>query len=390
MVLVTSGVTPIIRALYDPTRRYVVCKKRTVMHSKLETELRALVCIHDQESVPATINILEALNPTKQSPLSVYMLHLVELAGRANPLLIHHNLTKCNSSSDVCASDRIVKAFGYFEQNSQGLVAVFPFTAISPIKTMHEDLLSIAFHRKTSLVVVPFYKNFRADGGMESAKNSIKITNQNVLDKAPCSVAILVDRGLLKMPRFISESWCEYRVAVLFLGGSDDHEALAIGGRMAGHPSVHLTVIRLLENCNVANGDARKTRLDNKVMNMFRSSMENNYRVTYKEEIVMDGTGTVSVIRSLERQYELIMVGRNHDKQSPLVSGLTVWDEQMELGAVGDVLASVDFMGSTTILVVQQHNNVYTENQMKHMGYFSNQNQEEEDEEEDMPIHRIL
>ncbi|KAK1567316.1 hypothetical protein Q3G72_010781 [Acer saccharum] len=386
MVLVTSGVTPIIRALYDPTRRYVVCKKRTVMHSKLETELRALVCIHDQESVPATINILEALNPTKQSPLSVYMLHLVELAGRANPLLIHHNLTKCNSSSDVCASDRIVKAFGYFEQNSQGLVAVFPFTAISPIKTMHEDLLSIAFHRKTSLVIVPFYKSFSADGGVESAKNSIKITNQNVLDKAPCSVAILVDRGLLKMPRFISESWCEYRVAVLFLGGSDDHEALAIGGRMAGHPSVHLTVIRLLENCN----DARKTRLDNKVMNMFRSSMENNYRVTYMEEMVMDGTGTVSVIRSLESQYELIMVGRNHDKQSPLVSGLTVWDEQMELGAVGDVLASVDFMGSTTILVVQQHNNVYTENQMKHMGYFSNQNQEEEDEEVDMTIHRIL
>ncbi|KAK4847078.1 hypothetical protein QYF36_025339 [Acer negundo] len=211
------------------------------MHSKLETELRALVCIHDQESVPATINILGALNPTKQSPLSVYMLHLVELF----------------------------------------------------------------------------------------AKNSIKITNQNVLDKAPCSVAILVDRGLLKIPRSILESWYEYRIAVLFLGGSDDHEALAIGGRMAGHPSVHLTVIRLLDN-----GDARKTRLDNKVMNMFRRSMENNYRVTYKEEMVMDG--------------------------------LAIWDEHMELGAVGDVLASVDFMSSTTILVVQQHNNVYTENQMKH------------------------
>ncbi|KAK3183841.1 hypothetical protein Dsin_031127 [Dipteronia sinensis] len=379
-VLVTGGVTPIIRALYNSSRRYVVCKKRTVMHSKLETELRALVCIHDQESVPAAINILEALNPTKQSPLSVYMLHLVELAGRANPLLIHHNLTKCNSSSDVSASDRLVKIFGYFEQSSQGLVSVFPFTAISPIKTMHEDLLSIAFHRKTSLVIVPFYKSFCADGRVESAKNSIKITNQNVLDKAPCSVAILVDRGLLKMPRSIFESWDEYRVAVLFLGGSDDHEALAIGGRMAGHPSVHLTVIRLLENCNV----------DNRVMNMFRSRMEDNYRVTYKEEMVMDGTGTVSVIRSLESQYELVMVGRNHDKQSPLVSGLTVWDEHIELGAVGDVLASADFMGSTTILVVQQHNNVYTENKMKHMGYFSNQNQEEEDEEEDMTIHRIL
>ncbi|KAI9177844.1 hypothetical protein LWI28_019865 [Acer negundo] len=188
--------------------------------------------------------------------------------------------------------------------------------------------------------------------GVESAKNSIKITNQNVLDKAPCSVAILVDRGLLKIPRSILESWYEYRIAVLFLGGSDDHEALAIGGRMAGHPSVHLTVIRLLDN-----GDARKTRLDNKVMNMFRRSMENNYRVTYKEEMVMDGTGTVSVIRSLESQYELIM-------GSPF--GIAIWDEHMELGAVGDVLASVDFMSSTTILVVQQHNNVYTENQMKH------------------------
>ncbi|KAL5793431.1 hypothetical protein ACOSP7_002025 [Xanthoceras sorbifolium] len=388
MVLITGGVTPIIKTLYDPSRRYLVCKKRTVMNLRPDTELRALVCIHDQESVPVAINLLDALNPTKQSPITIYMIHLVELAGRANPLLIHHKLTKC-SSSTASASDRIVKAFRYFEQSSHGLVSVSPYTAISPIKTMHDDLCSIALHRKTSLVIVPFYKRFRADGRVESAKQAIKITNQNVLNKAPCSVAILIDRGLLKMSRSISESWYEYRVAVLFLGGADDCEALTIGARMAGHPCVHLTLIRLLENNNVANDDAteKKTKLDNQVVNIFRTTMEDNYRVTYREKMVMDGSGTVVVIRSLQSQFELIIVGRNHDNQSPLISGLTVWNEHTELGEVGDVLASADFMGSTTILVVQQHNNVRTDNPSNHMEYSSNHNQVES-EAEDMPIHR--
>lgn len=72
----------------------------------------------------------------------------------------------------------------------------------------------------------------------------------------------------------------------------------------------------------------------------------------------MDGTGTVAVIRSMENNNELIIVGRCHDTWSPLMLGLSGWHEETELGDVGDMLASADFRGNATILVVQQHNNV--------------------------------
>lgn len=68
----------------------------------------------------------------------------------------------------------------------------------------------------------------------------------------------------------------------------------------------------------------------------------------------MDFVGTVAVIKSMENNYELVMVGRNHDNLSPIRSWLAFWNEYRELGTVGDVLASADFMGNTTILAVQQ------------------------------------
>lgn len=68
----------------------------------------------------------------------------------------------------------------------------------------------------------------------------------------------------------------------------------------------------------------------------------------------MDCVGAVAEIKSMENNYELAMVGKNHDNLSPIRSGLTFWNEFRELGMIGDVLASADFMGNTTILVVQQ------------------------------------
>lgn len=68
----------------------------------------------------------------------------------------------------------------------------------------------------------------------------------------------------------------------------------------------------------------------------------------------MDCVGAVAEIKSMENNYELAMVGKNHDNLSPIRSGLAFWNEFRELGMIGDVLASADFMGNTTILVVQQ------------------------------------
>uniref|UniRef100_A0A2N9IFQ4 Cation/H+ exchanger transmembrane domain-containing protein n=1 Tax=Fagus sylvatica TaxID=28930 RepID=A0A2N9IFQ4_FAGSY len=299
--------------------RYMVYKRRTVMHLRPDSELRILVCIHDQENVPTIINLLEALNPSKRSPLSIYLLHLIELVGRANPLLITHKLTK-RPSSKASPSEPIVNAFRYYEHSSHGLVTVFPFTAISHCKTMHDDVCSLALDKRTSLIIVPFYKDIHANGA-----------------------------------------------------------------RMAGHPNISLTVIRFLENESVASGNEEERKLDSEVVSEFRLSMAGNYHVMYIEEVVTDGTGTISVIRSMENNYELILVGRRHDRRSPLISGLVDWNEQVELGAIGEVLTSADFLGNTTILVVQQQTNIVNDGNNNNMETFGEQNVVEDDAE-DMPI----
>ncbi|XP_021662506.2 cation/H(+) antiporter 15-like [Hevea brasiliensis] len=360
MMLVTGAISPIIKHLYDPSRRYAVYRRRTVMNLKPNFELRVLVCIHEHENVPAAIKLLEVLNPTKRSPVCVFLLHLIEIVGQANPLLIPHKLSK-RPSKKVKNSEQVINAFRRFEDGNHGLITLYPYTAICPSKTMHDDVCTIALDKRTSLIIVPFHKRFQVSDAANSHKRAIKITNENVIDKAPCSTAILVDRGPQNVQRTSLNVQSSYRVAVLFLGGPDDREALAIGARMTGHHSINLTMVRLLENGSIAGDNATERRPDNEVVSEFRMATAGNYRVIYIEEVVMDGTGTTSVIRSMENCYELVIVGRHHDSRSPLLSGLADWNDHKELGTVGDLLASSPFMDKTTILVVQQHNNATNE-----------------------------
>lgn len=352
MLIITGAVSPLVKRLYDPSRRYAAYGSRSVMLSKWESELRVLVCLHDHHDVPVAIDLLEALHPNKKSPLAVYLLHQIELVGRATPLFISHKLSEM-SSSIASPSEQVINAFRCYEKTSNGLVSVYPFTAISPSVTMHDDICSLALDKKTSLAIIPFYKLFRADGTVDSYRSAGKIMSKSGMNQAPCSVAILVNRGFLKTSRLSSSSWSLYRVAILFLGGDDDREALAIAERICGHPNVRLTLIRLVSR-NYMNESAQEKRADNESLREFRHRMEGNYRVMYIEEVVMDGSGTIAVIRSMENNYELVLVGKNHDPESPLVSGLQDWNKLRELGEIGDILVSADFMGDTTILVVQQ------------------------------------
>ncbi|CAM8935714.1 hypothetical protein QQ045_013744 [Rhodiola kirilowii] len=355
MLIVTAVVTPLIRLLHDPSHRFQIYKRRSVMHLRLDAELRVLVCVHDQDNVPATINFLQAINSTKTSPMSVSVLHLVELAGRAAPIFITHKKYKKCSSKSV-HSEPIIKAFRHLEEeNCRGLLSVLPFTLISSYSTMVDDVCEVAFDMKTSLVVIPFHKKFYNNGVLMSSKKTIRNLNRDVLEKAPCSVAILVDKGMLGSSRPGLNTWSFFRVAVLFLGGCDDREALAIGMRAASQENVHLTMIRLVENGDVSSDDLMDKKLDGAMLSEFRDSVTGNQKVKYVEEVVMDGSGTMAVLRSMEEAFELIIVGHRHENiQSQLMTGLMDWMESSQLGIIGDILASSDFRGHSTILVVQQ------------------------------------
>ncbi|OMO56208.1 Cation/H+ exchanger [Corchorus olitorius] len=374
-VIMTGTISPIVANIYKPSRRYVAYKRRTIQKSKPDGELRVLVCVHTPRNVPTIINLLEASNPTKKSPICIYVLHLVELTGRASAMLIVHNTRKSGHPAlnrTQAQSDHIINAFENFEQHT-GCVSIQPLTAISPYSSMHEDICSLAEDKRVALIIIPFHKQQTVDGGMEATNPAFRTVNQNLLSNAPCSVGILVDRGLSGSTRLAAHE-VSHHVVVLYFGGPDDREALAYGWRMSEHPGTTLTVMRFTPGEDTADlarststqsdpqmltpvdtGSNKENQLDNDYINDFRMKTANDESVIYIENVVNNGEETVAAIRTLDNSHDLFIVGRDQGSISPLTAGLTDWSECPELGAIGDLLASSDFASTASVLVIQQY-----------------------------------
>uniref|UniRef100_A0A803PJ13 Cation/H(+) antiporter 15 n=1 Tax=Cannabis sativa TaxID=3483 RepID=A0A803PJ13_CANSA len=373
-VIMTAIITPVVTSIYKPARKFVPYKRRTIQRSKPDAELRVLVCIHTPRNVPTIINLLEASHPTKKSPICVYVLHLVELTGRASAMLIVHNTRKSGRPAlnrTQAQSDHIINAFENYEQHA-GCVTVQPLTAISPYSTMHEDICNLAEDKRVAFIIIPFHKQQTVDGGMEATNPAFRMVNQNVLANAPCSVGILVDRGLSGSTR-LAANQVTHHIAVIFFGGPDDREALSYAWRMSDHPGTSLTVLRFIsgeddsnvvqprDNLNdprmltVETDDAMERHLDDELVNDFRTKTMNDESIMYSEKLVNNGEETVAAIRSMDNIHDLFIVGRGQGMISPLTAGLTDWSECPELGAIGDLLASSDFAATVSVLVVQQY-----------------------------------
>lgn len=345
----TAIITPIIRALYDPSRHQFPTRRRTIQQAN-GAELRLLVCIHNQDNVPTVVNLLEASFATEESPIAVIALLLVELVGRVAPMLIEHQLLEnLETNASTSMSSHIINALHQYRVYNEGCATVQSFSAISHKDTMQEDICRVAFEQNATIVIIPFHKRWAIDGEIEAVDRAIQHMNTKVLEKAPCTVGILVDRGILKGSLSILNSQSMYHVAVLYIGGPDDVESLSYGARMANHNNVTLTVIRFLL---FGTDNARDRKLDNDLINEVCHANTGNEDFSYQEQLVRDGVGLASSIRGLEDCFDLILVGRQH-QASTLLQGLGAWTECPELGVVGDFLASSDFDSSASVLVVQ-------------------------------------
>lgn len=350
LVLVTGIVSPVVKALYDPSRRFLAYKRRTILHHHSDEELRILACIHKQDNVLAILNLLAASSPTATSRIDLVVLHLVKLAGRASSLLVAH-IPREKPSRHPTQSEKIFNSFSKFENSHMGKVTLHCYKGISPYATMHNDVCYLALEKRTTFIIIPFHKQWII-GGMTESSFAYKQLNKNVLEKAPCSVGVLIDRGNQKKfwCGYINES--TYQVAVLFFGGADDREALAYAKRMLDQPNVNITLFHFSSSSDIIGGTERSKMLDTQILSEFRLSAFRNDRVSYKEESVMNGRDVLSVIEYMESYYDLVMVGRRH-ADSQLMSELQKW-KQGELGIVGEILASLNIGAKTAILVVQQ------------------------------------
>lgn len=356
-VFVLAIIVPVmVKLLYDPARKYVTYQKRNMMFLKPNAELRILACIRRSNNIPAIISLLDAACPTKDNPISVYALHLIELIGRASPILISHQVQKEKSSKKDSYSQKVIEHFSQFEIDNPEAVSLSIYTAISPTKFMNEDICTMALNKITSLIILPFHRRWHVDGTLESEDHSIRNLNCNVLQTSPCSIAILVDRGHLGRTTSLNSPESSYSVAVIFLGGNDDREALTFAKRMVNDPTISLTLIRLVARDEGVVGEWEKV-LDMELIKSVKSNSCATNSVIYTEKIVKDGPQTALVLRSLADDYDLFIVGKRHNPEAPQISGLAEWNEFPEIGTIGDLLASSDIYSKASILVIQQQTN---------------------------------
>jgi hypothetical protein len=277
MALVTTFITtPTVMAIYKPAR---AAGRRRLHPRKLHgptasapaspsssaagatagaKELRVLACIHGGHDVPALINLIETIRGHTQPRrlVKLYILRMVELTERTSSILMARAARRNGlpflrppRRGQAGGDDQIDVAFGTYAQ--LGHVHVRPMTAVSALHTMHEDVEAVAEDKRVSLIIVPFHKRQVAGHGsggeeVENLGPEWRAVNRRILREAPCSVAVLVDRGFGGGEQVSSEQ-VAHGVCVVFFGGPDDREALELAGRMAEHPGVQVTVVRFLD-----------------------------------------------------------------------------------------------------------------------------------------------
>ncbi|RZC63250.1 hypothetical protein C5167_025003 [Papaver somniferum] len=340
---ITMVSTPLVKRLYDPSRRYASYKKQSIQDLVGLGELRILACVYNEDSVHGILNFLEAINPVQDCTLCIYVLHLVQLVGRAASVLVTHKQRKNRYSSRARnKSEKIISAFHHFEQHNPGFLIGQAFTTISPFSGMYNDVCHLIMDRRTALVIIPFH---------ESVEDPFRLVTQNVLQKAPSSVGILFDH--INGTRSIFDIGIKYEnVAMIFIGGPDDREALTLSMRMAQNSNVYLTVFRL--TLPSLDGYAKKTRKDDDVIHDLWDKIMDVENIVYKEEEVTDGADTACKIKTIETSYDFIMAGRRHDNSSQMLLGLDEWSVYKELGVIGDLFATSNSQGKFSVLVVQQ------------------------------------
>uniref|UniRef100_M8CJI7 K(+)/H(+) antiporter 13 n=1 Tax=Aegilops tauschii TaxID=37682 RepID=M8CJI7_AEGTA len=400
---------PASAAIVRQQRRAFKYRSHCLQELRLEQELRVLVCVHGAGGVQAMLTLAE-LSKGSSAPVAVYLLHLVELQTARKYAITHlYN----NQSLDSKEEEEEDARWGYSWEMEQVPAAVPAFstydaavpvpvrqmTAISSLASMDEDVRNGVEDARASLVIVPFHKEQRYDGRRVSRRggDGRRQLNQRILQRARCTVGILVERRLPSIPGISAaptpmperdldldhdhdleeesgrasvqqEEEAMHQVVAVFLSGADDREAVAYATRLSAHPSVSVSVSRFMlpEESRTRMRMSEEEAEDEEFMAEVRARFVSPGQVTYTERYVSNGVETLESLSSMVGECSLFVVGRGggeggggaaRNTMTRGMAGLEVEEEECpELGAIGEVLASDDFLGcSASVLVLQQH-----------------------------------
>ncbi|XP_058724315.1 cation/H(+) antiporter 15-like isoform X2 [Vicia villosa] len=382
IIVMTVMVSPLINAIYKPKFRFLQSQLRTVQKQRFDMELRIVACVHNAKHADNMIHVIEATNASRVSPIHVSVAHLVKLSRHGTAILVPHmdhsistvgaeatnygSQLELEFESITNAFEELVEQYNAVRFDISGVVSSYT--------TIHEDIFNIAEEKRASLILLPFHKDFSTvEGAQEIIHNEHCEINKNVLQQAPCSVGIFLDRGLGSLLE------TKLRIIMIFIGGPDDREALSIAWRMAGHPGTRLHVVRInllgkaaeetklkMEKSKSRHGmlstvidSAMQKELDEESIISFRhKAVHNNDSIVYSEKEVRSNTGEEipTLLSEIDKPgYDLYIVGQGSGKNSVIFSRLLEWCDHPELGVVGDILASTSFGSQSSVLIVQQY-----------------------------------
>uniref|UniRef100_A0A7N1A2V1 Cation/H+ exchanger domain-containing protein n=1 Tax=Kalanchoe fedtschenkoi TaxID=63787 RepID=A0A7N1A2V1_KALFE len=338
-----------------------------------------LSCVHNPRHVWTMVGLIGTLTGSEKTPVLPSLVQLMELPETRNDLTFNEldeddeEFSKGLHGNDAVEINDVVDDFV-----AKTGVTLREGKIVSPYTSMYEDVCNLAEDLHSSFIILSFHKHQRIDGRMESDKREgIRTTNQKILRHAPCSVAVLVDKGGTAGSLQVPVQDFVQHVATLFFGGPDDREALAYSRRISTHPHVNLTVIRFVhaptrerdstinmtaakddEDFMSISTDANERDIDSAFISDFFNRYVTSGQIGFVEKYVDHGADTVNVLKDMGDMYSLFIVGKGGRDDCPMTTGLSDWEECPELGKIGDLLASSDLYAGGSVLVIQQRSSM--------------------------------
>ncbi|KAL5143445.1 Cation/H(+) antiporter 28 [Glycine soja] len=376
LLLITKGHFQIYLSIKAAIVAHIIkrARKRAPTHSNALqlldplSELRILLCLHGLDNVPASINFMEISRGSADSSILVYVAEIIELTDQIAATLesgegVHTTTIKDKQVIEM--REQITSSFqAYVDRDGNGITFKRSL-AVSTITSMAQNICVLAEDLMIALIILPFHRYQRQDGKLDGGNPGFRYVNRKLLKSAPCSVGILVNRGFGSVEN-ISRFEPLLKVAIIFVGGRDDREALAYVGRVAWHSGVKVTVIRFLVDTTAESSRLAAYRvtiteqeeemgLDDECFAQFYERYIVGGRISYMEKHLANASETFSTLRSFDGQYSLVIVGREGGANSILTKGMNDWQQCPELGPIGDVLSGPDFSTSLSVLIIQQH-----------------------------------
>ncbi|KAK7263887.1 hypothetical protein RJT34_31486 [Clitoria ternatea] len=368
-IFITLAYAPAIVAhIIKRARKRAPTHRMAIQLLDPSSELRILLCLHGPENVPASINFMEITRGVADPGIMVYVAEMIELTDEISATVDRGQTIDATTVKDkqvMEMRDQVTSSLQAYVDNDGEGITIRRTLAISTINGMAQNVCVLAEDLKIALIILPFHRNQRQDGKLDGGSQSFRHVNRKLLRTAPCSVGILVNRGLGSIER-ISRSEVSLNVAVVFIGGKDDREALAYVGRVSRHSGVKVTVIRFLVDTTAEASRLAAYRvslpekeeemgLDDECFAQFYEKHIVEGRVSYMEKHLANAAETFTTLRSFEGQYSLVIVGREGGANSILTKGMNDWQQCPELGPIGDVLSGPDFSTTVSVLIIQQH-----------------------------------